>query len=110
MARLDKLIELAKQETVPEVDVGSRVLLAIRQQSRPAPIFRITPFSIMAGLSGLAASIILFLAINTWNFFYPSNPPVAIFFNNSCVVFLHNHSVSILHLKEQSIMYQAIAG
>ncbi|HEV56955.1 MAG TPA: hypothetical protein ENN87_05595 [Phycisphaerales bacterium] len=64
--RIEKLIARARGERPPSIDVADRVLWRIRvATASPAPV-PIAPWGVLAGLSAVAASIILFLAINAW--------------------------------------------
>ena len=31
----------------------------------------------------------MFLAVHSWNFFYPANPPFTLLFENTCILFIH---------------------
>ena len=62
---IDKLVLRATNEVVPTVDVTGQVLWRLRAQGLEQPV-PIVPMSIVAGLSAVAASIIIFLAINAW--------------------------------------------
>ena len=67
LKQIDKLVSRARQEAIPVVDVADRVLWQIRTAGMgvkaPVPI---APLGIFAGLSAVAASIIVFLAIHAW--------------------------------------------
>lgn len=65
LSRIEKLISRAQRETPPKVDVADRVLWRIRTASARPPV-PIAPWGVFAGLSAVAASIIVFLAINAW--------------------------------------------
>lgn len=61
---IEKLVNKAKTETAPVVDVADRVMLQL--QVRAHETLRMVPLSVFAGASAIAASIILFLAFNAW--------------------------------------------
>ncbi len=63
---IEKLVDRARTEVVPTVDVGDGVMLRIAAQLDERRPFAVKPLTVVAGLSALAASIILFLAIDAW--------------------------------------------
>ena len=67
---IEKLAQKAREEETPVFGVTEKVLLKIMSASELKVGFM--AFELFAGLSAVAASIILFLAIHTWT--YLSNP------------------------------------
>lgn len=64
---IGKLVLKAKNESIPEIDVTDQVLRRIQAEQLAGPVvMRISPMSIFAGISAVAASIIIFFAINAW--------------------------------------------
>ncbi len=74
---IEKLVDIARSEVVPSMDVGDAVMLRISAQLDQRGPFAVTPMTVVAGLSALAASVILFLAINQWQ---TVNDPIMQFF------------------------------
>lgn len=60
--KLETLFEQARQAATPVFHVSDRVLADIADRRS----VRLTPFSIMAGLSAAAAVIALVYAVNSW--------------------------------------------
>lgn len=64
---IEKLIQKARNESIPEIDVTGQVLRRIHAEQLAGPVvMRISPMSIFAGISAAAASIIIFFAVNAW--------------------------------------------
>ncbi len=74
---IDRLVMMARGETIPEVDVSAQVMLTIRSGEIVEDSFGVTPLTIFTAMSAVAASIILFLAINAW---VTMSDPMAEFF------------------------------
>ena len=68
---LTKLARKAREESTPVFGVADRVRLRIRSE-RPQPVTLI-PLGLFGGVSAAAASIILFLAVQFWQYM---NSPV----------------------------------
>jgi len=66
LSRIEKLVARARHERVPGIDVADRVQWRIRTAVAVQPPVPIAPWGVLAGLSAVAASIILFLAVNAW--------------------------------------------
>ncbi len=79
MKSIERLAQLARQEEPPEISVSSAVMAHIRTFRYSRPAIDVMPVSWVAGLSAVAASIILFLAFYAFqsihdpymNFFAP---------------------------------------
>jgi len=63
---IDKLFAAAAGETFAEVDVSRKVMRIIRTGDEVRPVLTVVPLSVFAGLSAVAASIVLFMAIQAW--------------------------------------------
>jgi len=61
---IEKLSQKARNEKTPVFDVADSVLLRIRSHTKLAMSFR--SFDLFAGVSAVAASIVLFLAVDFW--------------------------------------------
>jgi len=61
---IEKLAQRAREEKMPVFDVADSVWLRIRPQAAPAISFR--SFGLFAGVAAVAASIVLFLAVDFW--------------------------------------------
>ncbi len=68
---LDKLARRAREESTPVFGVAEKVRLRIRAE-RPQ-VVTLIPLELIGGLSAVAASIILFLAVQFWQYM---NSPV----------------------------------
>ncbi len=62
MNTIDKLVQAAKQESPPAISVGASVMAHIKTFRYSRPAIDVMPVSWVAGLSAVAASIILFLS------------------------------------------------
>lgn len=67
---LARLAHKAREEQIPVFSVADQVRLRIRSE-KPAPVTLI-PLSLFGGISAVAASITLFLALEFWK--YMSSP------------------------------------
>ena len=63
LKKIEKILQQAAQEPTPVFGVSEKVLRRITEQS-DVPDF--ITFDILAAVSAVAASVILFWAINTW--------------------------------------------
>ena len=63
---MNNMIEKAKLEEIPEIDVTHKVLMRI--QTRRDIVTSIKPMGIFAGISAIAASIILICSINSYKY------------------------------------------
>jgi hypothetical protein len=63
---LAKLARRAREEQTPVFGVAEMVRLRIRSESRPS--VTLIPLGLFGGLSAAAASIILFLAVQFWQY------------------------------------------
>ena len=79
MKSIERLAQLARQEDPPEISVSTSVMAHIRTFRYSRPAIDVMPVSWVAGLSAVAASIILFMAFYAFqtlqdpymNFFAP---------------------------------------
>jgi hypothetical protein len=62
---IEKLAKKARTETPPQFSVANRVMaqIELRQQRK----FNLWPFEVFAGLSAVAASIVVFFSIQAWH-------------------------------------------
>jgi hypothetical protein len=63
--RFERLVALARREPVPRTDVAARVLRTIRAMESPQTVD--LPMLILSGVSLLAASIGILLAMQAWS-------------------------------------------
>ena len=79
MKSIEKLVQIARREEPPEISVSGSVMAHIRTFRYSRPAIDVMPVSWVAGLSAMAASVILFLAFYAFqaiqdpymNFFAP---------------------------------------
>lgn len=79
MKSIEKLVQIARREDPPEISVSGSVMAHIRTFRYSRPAIDVMPVSWVAGLSAMAASVILFLAFYAFqaiqdpymNFFAP---------------------------------------
>jgi hypothetical protein len=64
---IDKLVQLAKQEEIPVIDISGRIMVGI-QNRKNREVVRVSwvPMGLVATISSIAASIIVFFAINSY--------------------------------------------
>ena len=72
---IENLAKKARQETPPQVDVSKTVMLEIGILRQETAGF--LPLEFFAGISAVAASIIMFFSIHAWQ--YIVNPLVQLF-------------------------------
>ncbi len=70
---IEELVDRAKREPTPEIDVCGRVLMRLETRTRP----RILPLTVFAGVSAAAAVVLLFFAVSNW--IYLTNPIMEFF-------------------------------
>jgi hypothetical protein len=58
-----KLVKQARKEQVPDFDMADRVLARTRELTRATAMIR--PMKVLAAISGLAAAVILVIALGT---------------------------------------------
>jgi uncharacterized membrane protein YfhO len=75
---INKLIQLAKKEAIPEIDVSNSVMMKI-QTRKNIESTRVSwlPMGLVATISSIAASIIVFFAFNSYR---DMNDPYSSFF------------------------------
>jgi len=79
MKTIERLVQIARQEDPPEMSVSGSVMAHIRTFRYSRPAIDVMPVSWVAGMSAVAASIVLFLAFYAFqsihdpymNFFAP---------------------------------------
>ncbi|OQA03341.1 MAG: hypothetical protein BWY69_00522 [Planctomycetes bacterium ADurb.Bin401] len=62
---LDKLAERAQSEILPQIDVTNKVMTRISLMRMQKP--NLLPIEVFAGLTAIAASIVVFFSIQAWN-------------------------------------------
>ena len=72
---IEKLAKTAQKEKIPRIDVSKTVMLEIAAFRQETAGF--LPFEFFAGISAIAASIIMFFSIQAWQ--YIVNPLVQLF-------------------------------
>lgn len=72
---LEKLAQKARNESIPQFSVTNMVMAQIGLQQRTK--FSLLPFEIFAGISAVAASIVVFFSIQAWHTL--ANPLVQLF-------------------------------
>jgi uncharacterized protein involved in response to NO len=72
---IEKLAKTAQREKVPQIDVSKAVMHEIGILQRESVSF--LPFEWFAGVSAVAASIMMFLSFYAWQ--YMTNPLVQLF-------------------------------
>jgi hypothetical protein len=70
LKKLDQLFALARQGETPVFSVSDRVIADLGQCDVPS----LVPLSVFAGVSAVAAAVLLLLAVNAWNYL---NSPLA---------------------------------
>jgi hypothetical protein len=61
---IERLIQHARREHVPSFNVADKVLLSIMHEETETVSF--LPMGLFAGITAVAAFVMLFLAINSW--------------------------------------------
>ena len=72
---VEKLAKIAQKEKIPQIDVSKTVMLEIAALRQETAGF--LPFEFFAGISAIAASIIMFFSIHAWQ--YMVNPLLQLF-------------------------------
>jgi hypothetical protein len=70
---IENLFFESRNENGPDVDVSEKVLWRLRSVRE----LRVAPFTLFAAASAVAASLVLFFAIHSWN--YMNNPIMEFF-------------------------------
>jgi len=73
---IERLVKLAKEEVIPEIDVSELVMHRISVANKGKDL-TIKPMGIMAVVSAIAASIIIFFAVQSYQ---EMNDPMREFF------------------------------